>query len=656
MPRSPLDRGAARYLSRRQALAGSSATALLGAGRSRAETVSDAASQTCPAHSQITIHADQSVGQLPKFWRCTGFTPAELLLLPEMRQTLTFLGAVPNHGLEFVRVHYLLDLVVGTRSGARITYDWSLLDEALDTIIERRLRPFLEIMGNPSGLFDDFEDMDQVRGWRDLVEALVSRCIARYGVEEVRGWWFETWNEPDLPFWRCGEQGLLNYVDACRAAIDAVDGGLRFGGPGTAITLSPAFRAFLAHCDRGTNVLTGEAGVPLNFISVHEKGSREHEADLTPRTLGIIERERQAIEYIQVRHPRFSRLPFINNECDPEVGWLVPHTYRALPYYAALMAKIIDQHQRLLIDGARVNYGMMSNDNGFIGRFVHRTPFAYFGGRNITKGQAEHRTDIASVRARRSTNMPFELVKKPALAVTELLALLGPERCAIHAALDPDNDGLGVFATRSREDRIAILLYNSVDRICLSGQRRALQVELTGLPAGGYRAATLRLDDANGCAFNLWDGWQAPEAPNAEQLAQLRRSGEASFAFESQLSGVSGLALDLTLLLPSVTLIAVERISGERPGAPTRVRAEPQAGLTERENMLLTWVPGAYTGVQTFNVLFAEGTAGSFDRVNPVPLISAAFLHARDAGRGRYVVEASGVGGTRPVRSDVIEA
>ena len=204
------------------------------------------------------MRADRVVGGLPKFWRCTGFTPAELLLFPEMRQTLSFLGAIPNRGIEFVRVHFLLDLVEATRLAGGIAYEWALLDEALDTLLERGLRPFFELMGNPSGLFDDFEDLDQLSAWRDLVAELASRCVARYGRAEVREWWFETWNEPDLPFWRWGERGFLNYVDACRAGLDEVDPGFRFGGPGTAMTLSPALRAFLAHCDHGTNVLTGE--------------------------------------------------------------------------------------------------------------------------------------------------------------------------------------------------------------------------------------------------------------------------------------------------------------------------------------------------------------------------------------------------------------
>src|SRR5215218_8702981 len=161
-------------LSRRQALAGGGVTALAAA----AAAAPEATAQACrPEPTTITVDAGRVLGPLPKFWRCTGFTPAELLLLPEMRQTLSFLGAVPNRGLEFVRVHYLLDLIVATRGGGRIAYDWTLLDEALETMLERGLRPFLELMGNPSGLFDDFEDMDQLRAWRDLVAELASRCV-----------------------------------------------------------------------------------------------------------------------------------------------------------------------------------------------------------------------------------------------------------------------------------------------------------------------------------------------------------------------------------------------------------------------------------------------------------------------------------------------
>ena len=640
----PEDLGRGRSFSRRQALAGGGVAALAGAAPSPA--AAEAATQPCaPPSTRIAVRADLVVGSLPKFWRCTGFTPAELLLFPEMRQTLSFLGAIPNRGIEFVRVHFLLDLIEATRLAGRIAYEWALLDQALDTLLERGLRPFFELMGNPSGVFDDFEDLDQLRAWRDLIAELTSRCAARYGRAEVREWWFETWNEPDLPFWRWGERGFLNYVDACRAGLDRVDPSLRFGGPGTAVTLSPAFRAFLDHCDSGTNLLTGEAGVRLDFISVHEKASREHEADLTPDPLSVIERERRAVDHIRARHPRLAGLPFINNECDPEVGWLVPHTYRALPYYAALMAKMIDQRRRLMIEGAGVDCPLMSNDNGFIGRFPHRSHLAYFGGRRIARAQAEHRTDLTAVRAGRAANLPFELVKKPALVVTEMLALLGIGRCAVEAALDPDQDGLGVLATRAgAAERIAILLYNSRDHIRASGERR-VSLSFAGLPGGAYSIAIVRLDDANGCAFNLWDAWQAPDPPSAEQLDLMRRAAEATLAIEERSATAAGLSLELTVLLPSVTLVLAEKASGAAPNPPTGLRAEPQRGLTARETMLLTWRPGAHAGAQFFEVLFARGAGGPFERVSPAPLISAAFLHAREPGSGRYVVEARSLGG-----------
>ena len=165
-------------------------------------------------------------------------------------------------------------------------------------------------MGNPSDLFDDFENPDQLRAWRDLVAELAARCVRRYGRDEVRAWLFETWNEPDLPFWRWGERGLLNHFDACRAGLDAVDPALRLGGPATARTLSPLFKAFLAHCDGGASALTGEPAGRLDFVSVHEKGAPAHDEDLTPRPLAMIERELMAVAYIRENHPRLAGLPF----------------------------------------------------------------------------------------------------------------------------------------------------------------------------------------------------------------------------------------------------------------------------------------------------------------------------------------------------------
>src|SRR4051794_17381097 len=86
---------------------------LSGVGALLAEVVGSPGARREPqsAPGLVVGSVGGSVGPTTRFWCATGFSPAELLLLPEMRQALAYLGAVPNGGIKFVRVHYLLDLV-----------------------------------------------------------------------------------------------------------------------------------------------------------------------------------------------------------------------------------------------------------------------------------------------------------------------------------------------------------------------------------------------------------------------------------------------------------------------------------------------------------------------------------------------------------------
>jgi xylan 1,4-beta-xylosidase len=72
--------------------------------------------------------------------------------------------------------------------------------------------------------------------WAGLVHAFVQQCIDRYGLDEVRRWYFEVWNEPNLyeSFFRGGSQ--QKYFDLYRVTaqtIKAIDPQLRVGGPAT---------------------------------------------------------------------------------------------------------------------------------------------------------------------------------------------------------------------------------------------------------------------------------------------------------------------------------------------------------------------------------------------------------------------------------------
>ena len=40
-----------------------------------------------------------------------------------------------------------------------------------------------------------------MKTWGELVGALATHCVQRYGLGEVRQWKFEVWNQPNIVFW-----------------------------------------------------------------------------------------------------------------------------------------------------------------------------------------------------------------------------------------------------------------------------------------------------------------------------------------------------------------------------------------------------------------------------------------------------------------------
>ncbi|KEC69299.1 UNVERIFIED_ORG: L-iduronidase [Rhizobium esperanzae] len=603
--------------------------------------------------TRINVDAGQAVRPFNRFWRGTGFSPAELLLEPEMRQMLAYMGGLPNEGIRFLRVHYLYNLLRAT--GGLAGYDWSLLDRALDVMIEHRLKPFFELMGNPSGLFTDYEDMDQVRRWRDLVTATADRYGARYGMDELRTWYFETTNEADSGWWTYGIKGYTNYYDACVAGLDAVDPSLPMGGPGTARTLSPIFRALMAHCDSGTSCLTGDGPPRLDYISIHEKGVNGSKDDLTPKTNAIVDRTLLVVDYLKEHHPRLAGLPIINDECDPQLGWSDHHSWHGKAYYAGIIARIIEQHDRRIIAPKAANFALLSNDHAFIGGWSQRTIFAYFGARNFTKAQWEHKTDLDRLVTDIDSAPPFDIIKKPGLTSMELLATLGDTVYKVTAEppLTPDQDGLAILPTRLPGGGVSISLIHSVDAINRSG-RTAVRLEVTGLAPGRHALCLLRIDEEFTNPMEVWEAQRdesnprgpfepvgAPPEPDEAQFAELRRAQEPALLHPVSIVECDGgrISVDLDVPLPSLTQVLVVPDIGAPPATPTGLVVERYLGLGGREERMLFWAAGDSSPAIFYDVLTTTD-GETFEKVSPAPLISTAFLHMSPPAGAQYAVRA----------------
>jgi xylan 1,4-beta-xylosidase len=88
----------------------------------------------------------------------------------------------------------------------------------------------------------------------------VSHWVERYGVEEVSKWFFEVWNEPNLPaFWSGTQDEYFKLYSHTAQAIKTVNSSLQVGGPVTA--RNAWVEEFLDYCEKND--------LPVDFISTH---------------------------------------------------------------------------------------------------------------------------------------------------------------------------------------------------------------------------------------------------------------------------------------------------------------------------------------------------------------------------------------------------
>jgi xylan 1,4-beta-xylosidase len=92
--------------------------------------------------------------------------------------------------------------------------------------------------------------------WYDLVKALAQAAVDAYGVEEIRTWSFECWNELwGMPF----PSTYMTLYNASAHAIKSVDKQLRVGGPATAQLLDV----------KQFHDLATKMKAPFDFVSSH---------------------------------------------------------------------------------------------------------------------------------------------------------------------------------------------------------------------------------------------------------------------------------------------------------------------------------------------------------------------------------------------------
>ncbi len=182
---------------------------------------------------------------------------------------------VDELGFRYVRFHAIFHDVLGTVriEDGKSVYNWSKIDQLYDDLLARHIRPFVELGFTPKALATSQNSIfywngntshPKPEGWHNLVDAFIRHIEERYGRDEVRTWYFEVWNEPNLSgFWEDGDQkAYFDLYDLTAMTIKSIDPALRVGGPSTAG--AAWIPEFLAHVK--------QSGAAVDFVTTHTYG------------------------------------------------------------------------------------------------------------------------------------------------------------------------------------------------------------------------------------------------------------------------------------------------------------------------------------------------------------------------------------------------
>lgn len=497
----------------------------------------------------IRIDATKKTGPVNPFWAYFGYDEPNFTYMKDGKKLLSELAAmspVPVH----VRTHNLLNTGDGRAAlkwgstnaytedaDGNAVYNWSVIDSIFDTFVKRGMKPIAEIGFMPEALSthpkpyrhywkpgDPYEDVftgwayppkdyDQ---WAELVYQWVKHSVSRYGAEEVKTWWWEVWNEPNIGYWKGTPEEYLKLYDYAADAVKRALPEARIGGPtstGPGWDKAGVFlEKFLAHCAGGKNYATGDKGAPLDYISFHAKGSPKvinGHVQMNMRT-----QLKDCDEGFRIiAASAFKKLPVIIGECDPEgCAACGMHTnpenaYRNgtlySSYTAASFPRIAElaEKYRVNLQGA-VSWSFEFEDQPW-----------FFGFRDLaTNGVDKPVLNVFRM---------YGMMQGEKLAVDNQTAFSAPD--ILNTGMSDEKSDVQASATR-HADTLTIMLWNYHDDD-LEKPKSTVNLTLKSIGKKDMQLQTFIVDKNHNNSYELWKKMGSPQKPTISQYAKLEEMG-----------------------------------------------------------------------------------------------------------------------------------
>lgn len=439
-------------------------------------------------------------------------------------------------GIERVRFHGIFDdcmhTLVKASDIAPFPFSKKYLEQsfrqcavAYDNVLSAGMKPFVELSFMPKHLaqskfkkgvffYKPIVCMPKsLEKWKKYIKDFVSFLIERYGKEEVESWFFEVWNEPDLPivFFYGSQKDYFRLYSATVSAVKEVDEKIKVGGPAT--SASKWIDEFLDYCKK--------TGTPVDFVSTHQYsgdpiGGIENGGEKISINANLFAgfKERKILAkdaildfYRSVTCARDVEKSFRKNALT-ESAANVKKIVRDLPLYytewnlcASFSAPCNDTSMQAAYDLHSIFGTQESIDGSSIWCFsdlfeeLHQFPEEFHGGFGL---------------------MTQSGIKKPTYYALKFLNEAGETVYDL-----PENEKIDAAVFKNK-DEIHIILSNPSFENTGETQEVTLRIE-TERPK---KAVLNRIDEENCNPLKAWKAEGSPQVPTSKQLEKIKKSSE----------------------------------------------------------------------------------------------------------------------------------
>ncbi|MCW1884569.1 hypothetical protein OKA04_07480 [Luteolibacter flavescens] len=526
----------------------------------------------------ITVDAARPGKELKPIWRFFGADEPNYAYMKHGDELLGHLGSMKPKEV-FFRAHSMLVTGDGTPAlkwgstnaytedaQGNPVYDWTIVDRIFDSYLKNGVRPYVQIgfmpqamsvkpepyrhHWTPAAKYDDiytgwaYPPKDWAK-WEELVYQWAKHSLEKYGKDEVLKWYWQTWNEPNIGYWRGSREEFFKLHDHAVRGVRRAIPGAKVGGPDLAGGAGGDFlKSFIEHCVKGKNLATGETGTPTDFLSFHAKGQPRHIDGRVQMGIANQLRDIDGAFAVIARYPEMKDTPIVIGESDPEgcAACQGPQlAYRNGTMYSSYTAASFPRKLDLA-DKHGVNL-----EGALTWAFEFEDQPYFAGFRSL------------------ATNG----IDKPVLNVFRMFSKMDGLRLPVasdHAVSLPDLLRSGV---RGKPDvsalaamdgkKITVMAWHYHDDD-LRGPDAEVRIDLVGAPKGLPKVKRYLIDETHSNAFTAWQAMGSPQQPTAEQIATLEQACKLAeveekprFIEEESLSAVM-----LTLPRQGVTLLELE--------------------------------------------------------------------------------------------------